>query len=368
MERREDITLGSLRRFVAALGAELEINIKTPEGKGYRLSGPEDVKLHRAACSHVEERLGHGDTAAAKRSIDKCKEWLAGFEGEARSRWELSARSLCFSRYGAGKSLSWALPELGTVCIDFEMAGRLHALRSERGPGPAKGDEGSFDAVLFHLLAHEVGHFVDVRKDPALRQLEHEELKADAVAGWLAGQEGRDPLFGSELSMFLGCKVKACSHPPPEERMMAYLTGYSEGSRRSTPVAQMRLVVVRVSDLQRSRSFYETLGLSLKPERHRDGPLHYSSDIGGTVLELYPSNARSGGLRLGFQLPEVRSVVDRLVASGSLTKDPVWRPRDQGAMACVVRDPDDNAVELEEGAWGACPALSSRSRVVTSSA
>ena len=37
LERRSDITLGSLRRYVEALGGELEINVRTPEGEQLRL-------------------------------------------------------------------------------------------------------------------------------------------------------------------------------------------------------------------------------------------------------------------------------------------------------------------------------------------
>lgn len=38
MERREDITLRSLRRYVEALGAQLEIAVRTPSGEMVRLS------------------------------------------------------------------------------------------------------------------------------------------------------------------------------------------------------------------------------------------------------------------------------------------------------------------------------------------
>ena len=37
LERRPDITLSSLRRYVEALGGELEINVRTPDGEHLRL-------------------------------------------------------------------------------------------------------------------------------------------------------------------------------------------------------------------------------------------------------------------------------------------------------------------------------------------
>src|SRR5450432_1096123 len=44
LERRDDITLGSLRRSVAALGADLEINVRTAKGDRVRLTGAADAK------------------------------------------------------------------------------------------------------------------------------------------------------------------------------------------------------------------------------------------------------------------------------------------------------------------------------------
>lgn len=44
LERRDDITLSSLRRFVAALGADLEISVRTATGNRVRLAGPPIAK------------------------------------------------------------------------------------------------------------------------------------------------------------------------------------------------------------------------------------------------------------------------------------------------------------------------------------
>jgi DNA-binding Xre family transcriptional regulator len=42
LERRDDITLSSLRRFVTALGANLEISVRTSTGNRVRLAGGKD--------------------------------------------------------------------------------------------------------------------------------------------------------------------------------------------------------------------------------------------------------------------------------------------------------------------------------------
>jgi lactoylglutathione lyase len=110
----------------------------------------------------------------------------------------------------------------------------------------------------------------------------------------------------------------------------------------------LKLLVVRASDLERSRAFYSQLGLNLRPEKHGDGPLHYSCDLAGTVLELYPANQRpTGGLRLGLRLPSAASVLDRLLAAGFLAERPGLIERKDGPSVCLIRDPDGNVIELE---------------------
>jgi DNA-binding XRE family transcriptional regulator len=51
LERRSDITLSSLRRYVAALGGQLEINIRTSTGEQVRLLDPERLAATRPARS-----------------------------------------------------------------------------------------------------------------------------------------------------------------------------------------------------------------------------------------------------------------------------------------------------------------------------
>jgi hypothetical protein len=67
----------------------------------------------------------------------------------------------------------------------------------------------------------------------------------------------------------------------------------------------LTLLVIRCRDLERWRSFYQALGLEFAPEKHGSGPHHYSSRLGSTVLELYPSTKAVGGLRFGFSVADV---------------------------------------------------------------
>ena len=106
------------------------------------------------------------------------------------------------------------------------------------------------------------------------------------------------------------------------------------------------LVVVRTEDLERSRAFYDLLGLALVFEQHGSGPKHYSFTSAGTVFELYPAGAArpDKSTRLGFSVHDVNSVVDRLQGAGHEIAE---SPKVRGSEVCaVVVDPDGRKVEL----------------------
>ena len=104
----------------------------------------------------------------------------------------------------------------------------------------------------------------------------------------------------------------------------------------------MSLVVLRVADLDGSRRFYVGLGLTLRPERHGDGPRHLSADLGGVVLELYPlaSGAPTTGLRLGLSVPAPTATA---AASSPEAFRTVTRA---GHQVVVLHDPDGHTIEL----------------------
>ena len=108
-------------------------------------------------------------------------------------------------------------------------------------------------------------------------------------------------------------------------------------------VRRVSLLVLRCADLERSRLFYEALGLQLNPEQHGAGSKHYSCAVGGLTLELYPLAGKStSGLRLGL----VVSGLDRAV--GSLRAKGITVTAIDEASA-IVADPDGHQITLEEG-------------------
>jgi catechol 2,3-dioxygenase-like lactoylglutathione lyase family enzyme len=109
-------------------------------------------------------------------------------------------------------------------------------------------------------------------------------------------------------------------------------------------MATLTLLVLRCRDLERSKQFYMALGLVFIKEQHGSGPLHYSSQLGTTLIELYPATSSTSSVRLGLAVNDVAAILESVRSLGfAVEHEPtVERP------TCVVRDPDDNRVELSQ--------------------
>lgn len=113
--------------------------------------------------------------------------------------------------------------------------------------------------------------------------------------------------------------------------------------------AQLNLVVIRATDMDRAAAFYGLLGLAFQKHRHGSGPEYYACEDGGMVFEIYPSpnpGDSSTGTRLGFRVSSVDAVFAALTETGaqivSPPKDSPWGRR------AVVADPDGHRVELTQ--------------------
>jgi lactoylglutathione lyase len=110
------------------------------------------------------------------------------------------------------------------------------------------------------------------------------------------------------------------------------------GQTPVTNVSGLTLVVLRCADLERTRRFYEALGLTLVPERHAAGPRHYSARVGETLLEFYPdAGGSTRGLRLGLRLVDVPAAMSALTEIGAVVRP--GRPP-------TIDDPDGHRLEL----------------------
>ena len=112
---------------------------------------------------------------------------------------------------------------------------------------------------------------------------------------------------------------------------------------------RLNLVVIRVADLERSASFYRSMQMPLTKESHGAGPDHYSVDLGGVVMELYPRRSEAEATtqtRIGLVVEKLDDVLAVCQASGgqliAAAKDSPWGRR------AIVKDPDGHTIELVE--------------------
>jgi catechol 2,3-dioxygenase-like lactoylglutathione lyase family enzyme len=118
----------------------------------------------------------------------------------------------------------------------------------------------------------------------------------------------------------------------------------ANGLSTSAPRA-VTLTVLRCTDVERAREFYEALGLVLVAEQHGTGPRHYSSTIGQTVLELYPRRgAESSGVRIGLSVSDLAAAVNAVERVGAK----IVRTVATEAPSAIVEDPDGHTIELTQ--------------------
>lgn len=71
---------------------------------------------------------------------------------------------------------------------------------------------------------------------------------------------------------------------------------------------ELKLIVIRTGDPQKSAAFYSLLGLVFDYHKHGSSPYHYSTTIEGTVLEVYPlakgQEKADNHLRLGLGIDD----------------------------------------------------------------
>jgi hypothetical protein len=117
-----------------------------------------------------------------------------------------------------------------------------------------------------------------------------------------------------------------------------------------TASPSLNLVVLRVTDLEASTSFYRQLGLQFAPHRHGNGPEHFSAETPGGVFELYPlsnNGPASQSIRIGFRVSSVDAAVAQIRRTNpsSIISEP--QVSEWGKRA-VIADPDGHRVELTQ--------------------
>ena len=115
----------------------------------------------------------------------------------------------------------------------------------------------------------------------------------------------------------------------------------------------LSLLVLRAADLDVTLGFYKALGFDFIREQHGTGLVHYASNLGEFVIEIYPGKPgtapdrrHAGATMLGFTVDNLDQIVEALRTSGTLI---LTAPQDsEWGRRAVVQDPDGRAVELNQ--------------------
>lgn len=123
---------------------------------------------------------------------------------------------------------------------------------------------------------------------------------------------------------------------------------------------RLNLLVLRSPDARRLADFYSRLGLAFERHRHGTGPIHFATELGGSVLEIYPLDSpgsATAAVRLGFAVADVdKSFAELVAAGGTGVRSPsvsLWGRR------AVVQDFDGHKVELTEARAELCATITS---------
>ena len=114
------------------------------------------------------------------------------------------------------------------------------------------------------------------------------------------------------------------------------------------------VLVIRTDHLEKTRQFYEALGLTLIEELHDGCPLHYSCDFGGLLVEFYPADAKAppvktgNDLRLFFETERFDFLLD-VCRKLDLERGPVsYHGPKRDLRLVTLRDPDGRPVRVRE--------------------
>jgi lactoylglutathione lyase len=126
-------------------------------------------------------------------------------------------------------------------------------------------------------------------------------------------------------------------------------------------VASFLHTMVRVTDPEKSRAFYEALGFRFDTDMDivRDGRLEatnyfFSMGDAESVLELtYNHDGRTYELgtaygHIAIGVDDLEGTLARLAEQGIEPERPPYQVREGGSRLCFVRDPDDYRIELIE--------------------
>ena len=108
-------------------------------------------------------------------------------------------------------------------------------------------------------------------------------------------------------------------------------------------VIKLSYLVLYSPDIEKLRQFYEKIGLQFKQEQHGKGPVHYSTQVEGIVLEIYPhGDDRPKKQRIGFTIPNLEITVNQIASSFPFAIKSI------STKNAILIDPDYRTIELTQ--------------------
>jgi lactoylglutathione lyase len=114
-------------------------------------------------------------------------------------------------------------------------------------------------------------------------------------------------------------------------------------------MSMLNLLVLKSENPESLARFYSAFGLSFVREKHGNGPVHHSSNAGGSVFEIYPcanANEKTTGTRIGFKVKSIDQTIAACPSNVRVLSAPKQTPWGRRA---VILDPEGHKVELMEG-------------------
>ena len=124
-------------------------------------------------------------------------------------------------------------------------------------------------------------------------------------------------------------------------------------------VSKIDALVMWTTRIDAMVAFYQALGLTLVPEQHGSGPVHYVTKELGAHFAIYalesrsgdmegksPGRAEPGGTQIGFQTDDIEALWSLVESSSYEVVKELETAR--WGRRFVVEDPDGRAVEVNQ--------------------
>ena len=112
---------------------------------------------------------------------------------------------------------------------------------------------------------------------------------------------------------------------------------------------RINLMVIRTNQPKELSAFYAHLGLQFEYHQHGKGAWHYSTEIEGTVFEIYPlmknQETPDKSLRLGFTVDDLDTLIAKLEKNSIEIVNPP-KATEWGYFA-IIKDLDGRKIELK---------------------